>query len=388
MNERALLFETILAHPDDDHPRLVFADWLEENGEPARAEFIRTQIEYARLRSWDPRRGELVERATELLVESGSAWRLPFLESREQVFHRGFVDEVHLSATRFLESSEDIFRNTPLFAARLGDFLAQGTDLLSSPSLYLLRGLDLADDPWGDLIGMTWDDPEDHASRQLDFGFDPQMLLMEFPLLQSLKLTGYLCSAFGEGLNRGVFQFPKLRELHLRTPFLRTTSLEQLLLHPALNRLTSLAVSGADNHPLWAQWRAAGVRILTTRTQMTSLQNIRLTGQQIGDGGLRCLAEWPALANVESLSLALNDIGSTGTTAIEVFAESPYTAKLRSLSLERNPLGDGGVRELLAWPGMAELRHLALNDCMLSPAMIHRLEALPETFPRLRVVLR
>lgn len=388
MNERAQLFETILANPDDDHPRLVFADWLEENGEPARAEFIRVQIEYARLKSWEPRRTGLVERATELLVESGSAWRLPFLESREQVFNRGFVDEVHLSASRFLESSEDIFRNTPLFTARLSDLQVQGTDLLESHALYLLRGIDLADDPWGDSIGLTWDDPEDHASRQLDFGFDPQMLLMEFPLLQSLKLTGYLCSAFWEGLSRDVFRFPKLRELHLRSPFFRTSTLEQLLLHPALSRLTSLAVSGSDNHPLWALWRAAGVRILTTRTQMSTLHNLRLSGQQIGDGGLRCLAEWPGLANVESLSLALNDMGSTGTTAIEVFAESPYTGKLRSLSLERNPLGDAGVRELLEWPGMAGLRYLALNDCMLSPAMIQRLDSLPAMFPGLWVVLR
>jgi len=29
---------TILAHPDDDGPRLVFADWLEERGECERAE--------------------------------------------------------------------------------------------------------------------------------------------------------------------------------------------------------------------------------------------------------------------------------------------------------------------------------------------------------------
>ena len=28
---------------DDDAPRLIFSDWLEENGEPESAEFIRTQ---------------------------------------------------------------------------------------------------------------------------------------------------------------------------------------------------------------------------------------------------------------------------------------------------------------------------------------------------------
>jgi uncharacterized protein (TIGR02996 family) len=37
------LLEDIRRHPDDDGPRLVYADWIEENGEPDRAEFIRLQ---------------------------------------------------------------------------------------------------------------------------------------------------------------------------------------------------------------------------------------------------------------------------------------------------------------------------------------------------------
>jgi uncharacterized protein (TIGR02996 family) len=33
----------IAENPGDDTPRLIYADWLEENGEPERAEFIRTK---------------------------------------------------------------------------------------------------------------------------------------------------------------------------------------------------------------------------------------------------------------------------------------------------------------------------------------------------------
>ena len=36
-------------HPEDDTPRLAYADWLAENGHDARAEFIRTQIEISRV---------------------------------------------------------------------------------------------------------------------------------------------------------------------------------------------------------------------------------------------------------------------------------------------------------------------------------------------------
>lgn len=40
---------SIIVAPDDDAPRLIYADYLEENGDGARAEFIRLQIELARI---------------------------------------------------------------------------------------------------------------------------------------------------------------------------------------------------------------------------------------------------------------------------------------------------------------------------------------------------
>ncbi len=47
---RAAFLADIIANPDDDAPRLIFADWLEDNGEGDRAEFIRVQCELDRLR--------------------------------------------------------------------------------------------------------------------------------------------------------------------------------------------------------------------------------------------------------------------------------------------------------------------------------------------------
>lgn len=43
------LMAAILADPRDDGPRLVMADWLDEHGEPEKSEFIRVQIELAKL---------------------------------------------------------------------------------------------------------------------------------------------------------------------------------------------------------------------------------------------------------------------------------------------------------------------------------------------------
>jgi uncharacterized protein (TIGR02996 family) len=101
--ERGLL-EDVLAHPQEDSPRLIYADWCEENGDPARAELIRVQIELARLPRWDGRRLALEGREKALLERHTERWceRLPGWgeEGREgQHLHvparlpRGGVDE-------------------------------------------------------------------------------------------------------------------------------------------------------------------------------------------------------------------------------------------------------------------------------------------------------
>lgn len=48
MTDEQALLQSIIDNPDDDFSRLVFADWLEENGQADRAEFIRVQVAIAR----------------------------------------------------------------------------------------------------------------------------------------------------------------------------------------------------------------------------------------------------------------------------------------------------------------------------------------------------
>ena len=47
MTEGEALRQAVIANPDDDTPRLVYADWLDENAQPERAAFIRAQVEAA-----------------------------------------------------------------------------------------------------------------------------------------------------------------------------------------------------------------------------------------------------------------------------------------------------------------------------------------------------
>lgn len=73
MSDRAALASAILDNLNDDTPRLVFADWLDEHGEGPRAEFIRAQIEAARLPKARTK-SEPEKRANALLRKHGKAW--------------------------------------------------------------------------------------------------------------------------------------------------------------------------------------------------------------------------------------------------------------------------------------------------------------------------
>src|SRR5436305_11539316 len=100
MDRDAAFLNDICAHPDDVSPRLVYADWLDEHGGPdaaARAEFIRTQVELARLTEQDPRRGTLEARAAALLATHRAAWVGPMPEwVAGWEFRRGFLSVLHI----------------------------------------------------------------------------------------------------------------------------------------------------------------------------------------------------------------------------------------------------------------------------------------------------
>src|SRR5262249_56580580 len=114
--EEAFLSD-IRARPDDDGIRLSYADWLQENGQPQRAEFIRVQIGLARLDD-DPRREVLADRQDELLAAHGDEWGRPFFDSgaRQAEWSSGLVEEVDLERD---DGVEDILRAAPIRRLRL-----------------------------------------------------------------------------------------------------------------------------------------------------------------------------------------------------------------------------------------------------------------------------
>jgi uncharacterized protein (TIGR02996 family) len=87
MFEAEALLAAIRQAPDDDAPRLIYADWLDEHGQPERAEFIRVQVELARNDSLS-----LEKRESDLLAEHYSTFVGSFnLPGIRYSFSRGFI---------------------------------------------------------------------------------------------------------------------------------------------------------------------------------------------------------------------------------------------------------------------------------------------------------
>jgi uncharacterized protein (TIGR02996 family) len=138
----------ILEHPDDDLARLVYADWLEERGASARAEFIRIQVELAAQTATGPRRRALKDREARLEDEHHRLWRagLPRLPGMSwRAFHRGFPADVEVRRWReFAPHFEELFRAAPVQFLRIAGIEPDAfAGFCASPCLANIRGLEL-----------------------------------------------------------------------------------------------------------------------------------------------------------------------------------------------------------------------------------------------------
>lgn len=73
MTTEAAFLQTILNEPEDETVLLVFADWLEENGNP-RGQFIRLQCQRSQMPWYDGRREQWKRQEKELIRQHRETW--------------------------------------------------------------------------------------------------------------------------------------------------------------------------------------------------------------------------------------------------------------------------------------------------------------------------
>jgi uncharacterized protein (TIGR02996 family) len=114
---RSDLYQALLANPEDNTLRLVFADWCEEHGESDRAEAIRLQLELDRLSAEDERHSEVQARLWQLQKLHREEWlrELPTLEGITWHLHGGLVEGLCAHSFTILKKhGKKVFQAAPV----------------------------------------------------------------------------------------------------------------------------------------------------------------------------------------------------------------------------------------------------------------------------------
>lgn len=125
-SDRRSFLRAICENPADDVSRLVYADWLEENGEQRAAEFIRTQcagelatIRLSSLTGIDWALGCEPHQCA-MSAERGRAVATT-LDNRRFVFTRGMISRIELPCMLFTRMAAALFADHPITEVRLTD---------------------------------------------------------------------------------------------------------------------------------------------------------------------------------------------------------------------------------------------------------------------------
>jgi uncharacterized protein (TIGR02996 family) len=409
MTDRDALIATVAATPADDLPRLVYADWLEEHGDPDQAGFIRRHVELTRrkpnLSAWNTLAAELKATA----VRHAAGWVAPLAAAFGQptphwqpdpdggwlarLWNRPMVAEalhrrpyimpdgelvvpcnvrgglrmgaVALEAVHYRRGVPE---NVTVNAGRVPDGSGYEVAVRTTPisGLYLR----LSDDPdaWGRADGPWFD-----RLRFLSLSVEHTVVedgSVTGPVFRSPHLTGLRALHLNVGVAfsdlptaiaadttgiHALIESPLPSRLQiLRVPLIRDV-ITALAGYPARAPLAELCPGGEWSGELLDpdDWRA-----LADLPFRPTLRRLSLQGCALGDAGLTALCRGPRWDKLLALRLDSNHLTDAGGVAFARLAPFP---QLRSLRLDRNQLGDDTGRTLARCPLVRTLRVLNLS---------------------------
>jgi uncharacterized protein (TIGR02996 family) len=438
--EQAFL-DDILAQREDDTVRRIYADWLVDNGQPHRGEFIRVQCDLASLPEDDPRRAALLEREWELLAVYRDEWLQTFPGwacKGRPTFGRGFVERVNITATEFLKKGTGLFAAFPIRELRLRAARQRMGEVAASPLLARVAGLDLernalATDDLQALVAS----PHTGGLSSLSLSGNGQGRALgetlpdwsQFPRLTHLDLSNNWLAA--ETIHRlAKTPNPAWRWLDLGKGPLEADSLRALVAGQRLATLKHLLLGAAQSgNRSWIEGLVQPDNLLGLTSLdlgrsyldrddlaplgksplLERLETLRLESTALNSDHLHALFDHGRPTRLRHFDLSFNsrlatydamttlaaapldalqtlNLHATGVDpdGLRILARSPHLNGLRSLTLSGGQFGDEGVRALVA-SSWTNLTHLRLSQTAIGPAGAAALAAWPG-LSRLRVL--
>jgi uncharacterized protein (TIGR02996 family) len=369
MSDSDALLRGILENPDDDAPRLVYADWLEEEGKADHAELIRIQCE----RPHSVQRGA---RAAELEWAVGGS--LAATPGVRLWWERGFIGRITTGLLNYLDHAGSLASYAPAVEVVLERDNRDDAEME-----------DLDFEEYDAVFARFADCPQLTSCIALDLsaycpGIEGMGLILRSPYLSNLRRLNAPNNEAGpsvEEVARPTYArlawanfhnsdsasdcpsvTPLVTSPHLANlEYLDFGSCEQgdddllaLAATPHMARLRYLNVSVSWFTPagIEALGRAGSLGALTELDLAHSFGSSFTERDQPGSGDahLAALANSPLIGQLTHLSLAGNGISDAGAQAL---AQSARSLRLTHLDLTSNPIGEAGRSALCQRLGRA-----------------------------------
>jgi uncharacterized protein (TIGR02996 family) len=353
MSDEKALLAAIWAHPQEDTPRLAYADWLQETGvaaNVARAEFIRHQIELSVLPEDDKRYRTAHAAANKLLCAWGKVWKAHLPRAiRNNPWHRGFLqpDDRGINAADLFKMSAADLTVAPCRGFCVMDSYKQLDKLLAWSMLDRLDTFYMRDHaPSGKWLPRVLACPGFRNVSRICF--------IDCPI-QVQQLEALLTA----------WQDRRIVAVHLGGTKIGDDGLLMLLSHPALATLRELGTSGIG-------LTAAGVKILAQSQYHPPEQDLVLSGNAIGAEGVAELVRWPGLSRIKALAMNDTEVGDEG---VAILANCKAVRSVRKLWLAGNHIAAAGATALVNSPHLRGVTHLYLHRNHLSHDSLMLLQA-------------
>ncbi len=386
MNDEGDFLAAIIAQPEDDTVRLVFADWLQEHGQPERAEFIRLQIRQARTPPDSPEHIGAANRAHALYHAHHRAWLVG--QPRDLVsgldynhFERGFVATLRRTAVGLLRLPKRAWAEHPIRELIVSQFGGRLDRVLALPSLARIRKLSLLTDrsgyeghdrPSGAVVPSDCEAlancPHLTGVRDLGCTYFGNDLVAALARCSSLRGVTSLSMNGGDVDDDGVAVLTTTGGANLHALRSLSLRLRRTGVGVAVALAHASALSALETLHLGGDWGGrigdAGVTALARSPHLARLRALHLHLQRIGPDGARALADTPHLTGLRSLIIRFSPLGPTGAEAL---INGPWT-ELSRLDLESNGLGDAGAAALAGAGRLVGLTELRLEKNRIGPA--------------------